>query len=64
MEDSSCSVKLAFSDSVQSDSHLIPFKSFSEAQRLYNRIAERWLDFERKKSTAELIREAEKELYF
>jgi hypothetical protein len=64
IKDKSCSISLAFTDSPRNDMHQIRFSSFGEAQRMYDKIANRWLDFEQKKSTARLVREAEKELYY
>ncbi len=64
MNSHQCIVKLAFSNSSRKDSHLMKFSSYTDAQRMYDRIANKWMDFEQKKSSAKLVHEAEQELHF
>jgi hypothetical protein len=64
LKDQACIVKLAFSDARKENSYKLQFSTYMDAQRMYDRIAERWMDFERNRSQARLLAEAERELHF
>ncbi len=62
LSSSPSSLRLSFSESPTCNALELDFTDFLEAQRMYNRLAKKWLDFEKGRSQARLVAEVEKEL--